>query len=159
MSERDEALRKARQTMRRLQHEVRTPISQIIGYAELLEEELEDRGAEDLAPDLQKIREAAQRLLDLADGKLRDEQDAGAPVLPEVEVGRSSEAGAEDGASEPWRDSVSRVLVVDDDANDRELSFPNIALDADEDFRLETWIERADGSEYGVNFVYVERIE
>jgi adenylate cyclase len=121
MSERDEALRKAQQTMRRLQHEVRTPISQIIGYSELLEEELEDRGAEDLAPDLQKIRAAAERLLDLADGKLRDEQDAGAPVLPDAESSTSSEPAAEAGPSEARRDSVSRILVVDDDANDREL--------------------------------------
>jgi len=121
MSERDEALRKAQQTMRRLQHEVRTPISQIIGYSELLEEELEDRGVEDLAPDLQKIRDAAQRLLDLADGKLRDEQDAGAPVLPDEESATSSEPAAEAGSSEARRDSVSRILVVDADANDREL--------------------------------------
>jgi hypothetical protein len=81
MGERDEALRRAQQTLRRLQHEVRTPISQIIGYAELLEEELADRGAEHLAPDLHKIRHAAERLLDLADGRLRDEQDPGAPAL------------------------------------------------------------------------------
>ena len=84
MSDRDEALRRAQQAMRRLQHEVRTPIGQIIGYAELLGEELEERGAEDLAPDLEKIRTAAQRLLDLADGKLREEHDPGAPVLPEA---------------------------------------------------------------------------
>ena len=60
----DEATRRAREVMRRLQHEVRTPISQIMGYAELLEEELEDRGAADLSEDLQKIRKAAARLLD-----------------------------------------------------------------------------------------------
>ena len=78
MSQRDEALRRARETMRRLQHEVRTPISQIIGYAELLEEELEDRGAADLVGDLRKIRGAATRLLDLADGSLRWKYEASA---------------------------------------------------------------------------------
>ena len=83
MADRDEALNRARQTMRRLQHEVRTPIGQIVGYAELLEEELADRDARDLLPDLQRIREAAGRLLDLVEGKLRDEQEPGAPSLPE----------------------------------------------------------------------------
>jgi len=121
MSERDEGLRKAQQIMRRLQHEVRTPISQIIGYSELLEEELEDRGAEDLAPDLQKIRDAAQRLLDLADGRLRDEQDAGAPALPESESTAPSEPVVQAAGAGAHGDAGSRVLVVEDDANDREL--------------------------------------
>ena len=56
MSRRDAALDRANETMRRLQHEVRTPIGQIIGYAELLEEELEERGDTELAPDLARIR-------------------------------------------------------------------------------------------------------
>jgi class 3 adenylate cyclase len=110
-------LDRARQTMRRLQHEVRTPISQIVGYSELLEEELLDRGETDLAPDLQKIRQAAQRLLDLADGKLRDEVDPGAPVLPEAERAEPELPDARAVAA----GEALRVLVVDDDANDREL--------------------------------------
>ena len=96
MSERDDALDRARATMRRLQHEVRTPISQIMGYAEILEEELEERGAEDLVADLEKIRTAASRLLDLADGKLRDEQDPGAPQLPGDETRSEGSAEAEE---------------------------------------------------------------
>ena len=117
MAQHDEALRRARETMRRLQHEVRTPISQIMGYSELLEEELEERGVGDLVGDLQKIRDAATRLLDLADGKLRDEQDPGAPVLPDedaVTAGDSEAASTAGGRA-------ARILVVDDDANDREL--------------------------------------
>ena len=98
MAQRDEALRRARETMRRLQHEVRTPISQIIGYSELLEEELEDRGAADLVDDLRKIRDAARRLLDLADGKLRDEQDPGAPVLPDGDAPLEGDAEPTDDA-------------------------------------------------------------
>src|SRR5262245_18950496 len=77
--------------MRRLQHEVRTPLGQIMGYSELLEEELADRGQGDLAPDLRRIRDAAQRLLDLVDGKLRTEQAPGAPPLPAEEPARSAE--------------------------------------------------------------------
>ena len=119
MAERDDALRRARDTMRRLQHEVRTPIGQIIGYAELLEEELDDYGAGDLATDLHKIREAASRLLDLVDGKLRDEQDPGAPVLPEPEAASAEEGAA--GASDTQAARPARILVVDEDASDREL--------------------------------------
>jgi DNA-binding response OmpR family regulator len=119
MNDRDESLRRARETMRRLQHEVRTPIGQIIGYAELLEEELEDYGAGELAADLQKIRDAASRLLDLVDGKLRDEQDPGAPVLPEQGEAPSQEEGSESAALDSER--PVRVLVVDEDASDREL--------------------------------------
>jgi signal transduction histidine kinase len=131
-----DALARAQQTMRRFQHEVRTPLGQIIGYSELIEEELEDRDQQDLAPDLQKIRGAAQRLLDLVDGKLRTEQDAGAPVLPEespadsadsadstsgkgesVEPGSSpEEAGADESAEE-----AAVILVVDDDPQNRDL--------------------------------------
>jgi DNA-binding response OmpR family regulator len=117
MTDRDETLDRARATMRRLQHEVRTPITQIMGYAELLEEELEERGASDLAPDLQKIRDSATRLLDLVDGKLREEHDPGAPVLPEPDATPSGagEAGDSDG------DRPARILVVDEDASAREL--------------------------------------
>jgi class 3 adenylate cyclase len=119
MSDREESLRKAQETMRRLQHEVRTPIGQIIGYAELLEEELEDRGAEELSPDLHKIREAAQRLLDLVDGRLRGEQDPGAPPLPDDEPEPADDAPlGSPGTEDP---EAVRVLVVDEDPDAREL--------------------------------------
>ncbi|MBW2372562.1 MAG: response regulator [Deltaproteobacteria bacterium] len=119
MADRDESLNRARETMRRLQHEVRTPISQIIGYAELLEEELDEIGAGELVADLHKIRDAASRLLDLVDGKLRDERDPGAPVLPEQEATPPGESDAESPDVEEER--PARILVVDEDASDREL--------------------------------------
>jgi len=126
MSERDEAQRRAQETMRRLQHEVRPPISQIMGYAELLEEELEDLGAAELVPDLQKICTAAQRLLDLADGRLRTERDPGAPPLPEEEAvsadaDAASEPSAEGAGSGEAGDRPPRILVVDDDPDAREM--------------------------------------
>jgi signal transduction histidine kinase len=42
-----------------MSHEVRTPLNAIVGYSEMLAEELTARGAEDLLPDLEKIRRAA----------------------------------------------------------------------------------------------------
>jgi adenylate cyclase len=131
------ASQRANETMRRLQHELRTPIGQIMGYSELIEEELEDRGITDLAADLDKIRTAARRLLDLVDGKLKTTDDPGAPPMssqPEEAAGDASPpvgaaetgAAAADGVDESANDAETRfagarLLVVDDDARNRDL--------------------------------------
>ncbi len=64
-------------TMRHLLHEMRTPLGQIIGYSEMLQEEMEDRGQADLVPDTQKIQAAARNLLKL----LEDVFQTGPPAL------------------------------------------------------------------------------
>jgi adenylate cyclase len=46
-------------------HEIRTPLNQIIGYAEMLQEEARERGTEEFAADLEKILAAARELLRL----------------------------------------------------------------------------------------------
>ena len=65
---RDEAL-EANKTkslfLANMSHELRTPLNAIIGYSEMLEEEAEDFGYEDIVPDLQKIRTAGTHLLSL----------------------------------------------------------------------------------------------
>ncbi len=48
-----------------MSHELRTPMNAIIGYSEMLLEETEDRGLNELSPDLQKIRSAGKHLLSL----------------------------------------------------------------------------------------------
>jgi adenylate cyclase len=48
-----------------IHHEVRTPINQVIGYAEMLQEEAKDLGKDSFIPDLQKVHVAARHLLDL----------------------------------------------------------------------------------------------
>jgi signal transduction histidine kinase/DNA-binding response OmpR family regulator len=48
-----------------MSHELRTPLNAVIGFSELLQEEVEDRGQQDLAPDLKKITEAGKHLLTL----------------------------------------------------------------------------------------------
>jgi signal transduction histidine kinase/CheY-like chemotaxis protein len=48
-----------------MSHELRTPLNAIIGYSEMLEEEAEERGLDDLGPDLGKIRAAGKHLLAL----------------------------------------------------------------------------------------------
>ena len=49
----------------RLRHDLLTPVNAVIGYSEMLLEDVADQGAEDAIPDLQKIHAAAQRFLTL----------------------------------------------------------------------------------------------
>lgn len=62
-----------------MSHELRTPLNAIIGYSEMLEEDAEDFGYDDLAPDLQKIQSAGNHLLDLINNILD---------LSKIEAGR-----------------------------------------------------------------------
>lgn len=48
-----------------MSHELRTPLNAVIGYSEMLQEEVEDLGQDDLIPDLQKINTAGKHLLSL----------------------------------------------------------------------------------------------
>jgi signal transduction histidine kinase/DNA-binding response OmpR family regulator len=48
-----------------MSHELRTPLNAIIGYSEMLEEEAQERGMDELAPDLGKIHAAGKHLLTL----------------------------------------------------------------------------------------------
>jgi signal transduction histidine kinase len=46
-----------------MSHELRTPLNAIIGYSEMLQEEAEDAGQQDLISDLQKINSSGKHLL------------------------------------------------------------------------------------------------
>jgi len=48
-----------------IRHNLRTPLNQILGYSEMLQEEAEDLGLEPYVPDLQKIHAAGSQLLSL----------------------------------------------------------------------------------------------
>ena len=48
-----------------MSHELRTPLSAVIGYSEMLQEELEDRGDDELLEDMRKIESNARHLLGL----------------------------------------------------------------------------------------------
>jgi signal transduction histidine kinase/CheY-like chemotaxis protein len=54
----------------RMSHELRTPLNAIIGYSELLLEEVEESGADNLAPDLKKILWSGNHLLGLINALL-----------------------------------------------------------------------------------------
>jgi signal transduction histidine kinase/DNA-binding response OmpR family regulator len=48
-----------------MSHELRTPLNAIIGYSEMVEEELQDSGEEDLVQDVDKIKIAGKHLLSI----------------------------------------------------------------------------------------------
>lgn len=62
-----------------MSHELRTPLNSIIGYSEMLEEDIEIIGKNDLIPDLQKIQGSSKHLLKLIDSVL---------ALSKIEAGR-----------------------------------------------------------------------
>ncbi len=53
------------QFLANMSHELRTPMNAIIGYSEMLIEDAEDGGNEEVVPDLQKIHQAGRHLLGL----------------------------------------------------------------------------------------------
>lgn len=54
-----------RHDLHRLCHELRTPVNHIVGYAELIEEQAEERGLAQMLPDLRKIADAGHTWLGL----------------------------------------------------------------------------------------------
>jgi signal transduction histidine kinase len=60
-------------------HDLRTPLSQIIGYSEMMIEQAEDSGSGDIVAHLEKIRSAGYRLLELMDNNFL------AVATPEIE--------------------------------------------------------------------------
>jgi PAS domain S-box-containing protein len=61
-----EAANRAKSTfLANMSHELRTPMNAIIGYSELLAEDAEDEGHDEMVPDLEKINAAGKHLLAL----------------------------------------------------------------------------------------------
>lgn len=60
-----EANRAKSRFLANMSHELRTPLNAIIGYSEMLHEEVQDLGHEDMLPDLEKISTAGKHLLSL----------------------------------------------------------------------------------------------
>jgi len=105
----------------RLRHDLRTPMHQIIGYAELLEDVARERGDEGTLADLGRIRNAARRALQISDAvaPAADATPAGgvffeAPKrLPAVPAPREP--------TPPVDRTQTRLLVVDDNELNRDM--------------------------------------
>jgi adenylate cyclase len=65
-------------------HDLRTPVNQILGYSELLEEEMEERGLTEFISDLKKIQTAAKHQIELINRILAPPGSAPAPAAHEA---------------------------------------------------------------------------
>jgi class 3 adenylate cyclase len=100
-----------------LRHDMRTPIHQILGYAEMLEEDAVASGQTNWADDLGKIQAAARRLLGMVDGL--PERLLPAPATDRL---TADPAGAPE--SVPWADPLPAPLPPPADAPSPELTGP-----------------------------------
>lgn len=98
-----------------IRHDLRTPVNHIIGYSELLGEELADRGVEGLE-DLAKIRSAADTLLHLINTRLTEDLSL-TEARDKPAVVRIATTASE---TEPAR-ITGNILVVDDNDSNRAL--------------------------------------
>jgi class 3 adenylate cyclase len=100
-----------------LRHDLRTPLSAIKGYGELLVEEAQDRGQDALQQDLAKVVDLADRLLGEIDRLVAaavPPTDVVGNVLRAIKPLDSPDIVARGAAS-------GRILIVDDNASNRDL--------------------------------------
>src|SRR6267142_6863582 len=107
-----------------MHHEVRTPLNQIIGYAEMLQEQAKDLGYDSFASDLQKVHTAARRLLDLivqnfASIELNSEA-MGSELIPSKHHQAFAKA-AEQNKAAGAAIATGSLLVVDDNELNRDM--------------------------------------
>jgi class 3 adenylate cyclase/CheY-like chemotaxis protein len=111
----------------RLRHDLRTPLHQIIGYAELLEDEARDRGETESLADLGKIRTAARRALEVAEAAVPPTPGGGEGGSPNVFLELPAPpapfaAAPEPRSQTPPLDAAQvRLLVVDDNELNRDM--------------------------------------
>ncbi len=110
----------------KLRHDLRTPINHILGYSELVAEELADDGITSVADDLGKIRNAAQQLLGMVGENLSEEgfarligYAAAAPAPGAARTAASTTTSVPD-ADKP-APIPGHILVVDDNPENREM--------------------------------------
>jgi class 3 adenylate cyclase len=120
----------------KIRHDLRTPINQIIGYSELLQEEAEDEGLESMVDDLGKITGAAKRMLGLLESAFANPaaiaamKRSGEPASAKAEISDEQRAAVEaqllaarTGEEEAVDEHAesSWLLVVDDDEMNRDM--------------------------------------
>ncbi len=105
-----------------LRHDLRTPIGHVLGYGEMVAEELEGSERADLLPDVERIREAGRRLLALVDERLTTEGlGAHLPATPALPAVRPAPPGTPSGSVLAESEDGGLLLVVDDNPDNRDV--------------------------------------
>src|SRR5438477_5351730 len=102
-----------------MHHEVRTPLNQIIGYAEMLQEQAEDLGHYSFASDLQKVHTAGRRLLELIVENFSSFQVNSEAVGSDLITSKRQQAFARESTDEQYKvagtaTGTGSLLVVED---------------------------------------------
>jgi signal transduction histidine kinase len=119
MSAQDPSTKITLQVDRRTRHDLRTPLNQIIGYSEMLEEEANSTNQANLLPDLQKLNQAAHKMLQLVDDLF---------ITENADTPQCAPVTDDEGALAIQQESdnaksilTGRILVVDDNELNRDM--------------------------------------
>jgi phosphoserine phosphatase RsbU/P len=109
-----------------LRHELRTPINQIIGYSEMIQEDAEDSGNSSFSSDLQKIQQAARHMLAIINEHLVPVPEGNQSLV----MRKSEMIKRKDAAGEPAPQARRQkylepdhgsILLVDDNESNRDM--------------------------------------
>lgn len=120
----------------KLRHDLRTPITALKGYGEMLIEDAQEASAEAFVDDLQKILNAAKRLLARVDSLVEFASGESAEAAPATGPEESLLAALKrivrtsTGESASEKSGAYRILVVDDHESNRDLLSRRLARDA-----------------------------
>ena len=119
MSAQDPSTKITLQVDKRTHHDLRTPLNQIIGYSEMLAEEANSINQGNLIPDLQKINQAAHKMLQLVDDLFFTENaDSPQPAPVTEHEGALAVSQEPDSAKSVL---TGKILVVDDNELNRDM--------------------------------------
>jgi two-component system sensor histidine kinase/response regulator len=106
-----------------LLHDLRTPLNQIIGYSEMLSEQVQDAGYVALLPDLLKVSNAGQNLLSLINSNFCSGQPepAGIPAEAPLDIAPVGALRNELKGELSLSNGQGLILVVDDDEGNRDV--------------------------------------
>ncbi|HXI11155.1 MAG TPA: response regulator [Thermoanaerobaculia bacterium] len=119
-SDSDSAASPAKTTLpSHLLHDLRSPLNQIIGYSEMLSEEVDGEPSESLVADLDKIRAAGHRILALIDHHFVSDTE----LSRAIPTDENEEVAAPDSSLLKQRPPLEpgHLLVVDDDPSNRDV--------------------------------------
>jgi len=112
----------------RLRHDLRTPITAVVGYSEMLLEEAEELDAREAVPDLQKIHASAERFLSLIDDVADFSKIEAGEATPHIGVSETREmildaVGIAESARKETlvRADGNPLLIVDDNEVNRDV--------------------------------------